>query len=121
MELFFSLIKAFIIGGLFCVIGQLLLNMTSLPLAKILVGFVICGVILGAIGVYGELVEFAGAGASVPITGFGFLLQKGIFDDVRQYGLMGIFTGALKASSAGVSFAILMGFLVALIFKPKKK
>ena len=108
-------------GGLFCGFGQLLLNRTSLPPAKILVGFVISGVILGAIGVYGALVEFAGSGASVPITGFGFLLQKGVFDDVRQYGLIGVFTGALKAGAAGISFAILMGFLVALIFRPKKK
>ena len=108
-------------GGLFCVVGQVLLNRTSFPPAKILVGFVVAGVVLGAIGVYEPLVKFAGAGATVPITGFGFLLQRGIFDAVRNDGPIGILTGALKAGAGGISFVIFMGVLIALIFRPRKK
>lgn len=119
--IFLKILKAFCVGGFICLVGQLLLNRTSLSPAKILVGFVVCGVILGALGLYGPLVKFAGAGASVPLTGFGFLLQKGVFDAIKSRGPIGILTGALTAGSAGVSFAVFMGFVVALLFKPKKK
>ena len=102
-------------------VGQALLNRTSLPPAKILVGFVVSGVVLVAAGVYAPLVEFAGAGATVPLTGFGFLLQKGVFDAIKNEGPIGILTGALTSGAAGISFAVIMGFLVALIFNPKKK
>lgn len=121
IDFLFKLLKAFCVGGAICLVGQAFLNRTSLPPAKILVGFVVFGVVLGAVGLYAPLVEFAGAGASVPLTGFGFLLQKGVFDAVRSSGPIGILTGALTSGAAGISFAVLMGFLVALIFNPKKK
>ncbi len=116
-----SLLKSFIVGGLICLIGQLLLNRTSLPPAKILVGFVVCGVILGGLGLYNKLVAFAGAGATIPITGFGFLLQKGVYEAIQQSGPIGILTGALKAGAAGISVAMFSGFLVALLVNPRKK
>ena len=117
----FKLLKAFCVGGAFCLVGQALLNRTSLPPAKILVGFVVSGVVLGAAGACAPLVEFAGAGASVPLTGFGFLLQKGALEAIKSEGPIGILTGPLTSGAAGISFAVFMGFLVALIFKPKKK
>ncbi len=117
----FNLFKAFFFGGLICLIGQLLLNRTKLPPAKILVCFVVCGVVLGSIGLYEPFLKFAGAGASVPITGFGYLLQKGVFEAIKLKGPIGLLTGALTAGAAGISFAIFIGFMVALIFKPKKK
>ena len=121
LNIMFKLLKAFCVGGAFCLVGQTLLNRTSLPPAKILVGFVVSGVVLVAAGVYAPLVEFAGAGATVPLTGFGFLLQKGVFDAIKNEGPIGILTGALTSGAAGISFAVIMGFLVALIFNPKKK
>lgn len=121
INILLKLLKAFCVGGLICLIGQALLNRTSLPPAKILVGFVVAGVVLGCAGIYEPLVKFAGAGASVPLTGFGFLLQKGVFDAIKTSGPIGILTGALTSGAAGISFAVLMGFVVALIFNPKKK
>ena len=114
-------LKAFIIGGLFCVIGQILIDKTRLTPARILVSYVVIGVILGALGLYQPLVEFAGAGASVPLTGFGFLLSKGVKAAVAEQGLLGALTGGLTAGAAGIAAAILFGFLVALIFSPGDK
>lgn len=114
-------LKAFIIGGLLCVIGQILIDKTKLTPARILVSYVVAGVLLGAIGVYKPLVEFAGAGATVPLTGFGYNLAKGVKDAVQQDGFLGIFTGGLKASAGGIAAAVFSGLLVSLIFKAKDK
>ena len=114
-------IKAFLVGGAICVIAQLLIDYTRLTPAKILVSFVVLGVILGGVGVYEPLVEFAGAGASVPLLGFGNTLAKGVQEAVREKGFLGILTGGLKATAGGITVAILSGLLVSLIFKPKDK
>lgn len=114
-------IKAFVIGGLFCVIAQLLIDKTKLTPARILVSYVMAGVILGALGLYQPLVDFAGAGATVPLTGFGNLLAKGVHKAVAEQGLLGALTGGITAAAAGISAAIFFGLLVALIFKPKEK
>ena len=114
-------IKAFVIGGLFCVIAQLLIDKTKLTPARILVSYVVAGVILGALGLYQPLVDFAGAGATVPLTGFGNLLAKGVHKAVAEQGLLGVLTGGITAAAAGISAAIFFGLLVALIFKPKEK
>lgn len=114
-------IKAFIVGGLFCVIGQILIDKTMLTPARILVSYVVIGVILGALGVYQPLVDFAGAGATVPLTGFGFTLAKGVKEAVTTDGFLGAFTGGLKAAAGGIAAAITVGALVGLIFKAKDK
>ena len=114
-------IKAFVIGGLFCVIAQLLIDKTKLTPARILVSYVVAGVILSALGLYQPLVDFAGAGATVPLTGFGNLLAKGVHKAVAEQGLLGVLTGGITAAAAGISAAIFFGLLVALIFKPKEK
>lgn len=114
-------LKAFIVGGLFCVIGQILIDKTKLTPARILVSYVVIGVILGAVGLYPKLVDFAGAGATVPLTGFGNLLAKGVKEGVQEKGFLGIFTGGLTAAAGGVGAAILFGWLAGLIFKPKDK
>ena len=114
-------LKAFLVGGLFCVIGQLLIDKTKLTPARILVSYVVIGVILGAVGLYPKLVDFAGAGAAVPLTGFGNLLAKGVKEGVQEKGFLGIFTGGLTAAAGGVGAAILFGWLAGLIFKPKDK
>ncbi|MBE6950284.1 MAG: stage V sporulation protein AE [Ruminococcaceae bacterium] len=114
-------VKAFAVGGLLCVIAQLLIDYTRLTPAKILVSYVVLGVVLGGIGVYQPLVEFAGAGASVPLLGFGNTLAKGVRDAIKDSGFMGIFTGGLKATAGGITVAIFAGLLVSLIFKPKDK
>ncbi|MDD6643975.1 MAG: stage V sporulation protein AE [Faecousia sp.] len=114
-------LKAFLVGGLFCVIGQLLIDKTKLTPARILVSYVVIGVILGAVGLYPKLVDFAGAGATVPLTGFGNLLAKGVKEGVQEKGFLGIFTGGLTAAAGGVGAAILFGWLAGLIFKPKDK
>lgn len=121
METFFCLIKAFFVGGLICLFSQVVLNKTNLPPAKILVGLVVLGAILGAAGIYKPILKFAGAGASVPLTGFGYLLSDGVKEAVKKFGFLGILKGGFTACSVGVSFALFMGFLVALFFKPKKK
>ena len=118
---FLMYLKVFLVGGALCAIGQVLIDYTKLTPARILVAYVVSGVILGAIGVYQPLVEFAGAGASIPLTGFGYLLSKGVKEAVAANGFMGIFTGGLSATAAGSSAAIIFGFLMALIFKPGDK
>ena len=114
-------IKAFVVGGLICVVGELLLLKTKLTSSRILVLFVVSGVILTAIGVYKPLVDFAGAGATVPLLGFGYSLAMGTMSAVREMGLFGALTGGITNTAAGVAAAILFGFLNAIIFKPKMK
>ena len=114
-------LKAFLVGGTICLLAQLLIDYTKLPPAKILVGFVVLGVLLGGIGVYQPLVEFAGAGASVPLLGFGNTLAKGVREAVTESGFLGVLTGGLKATAGGITAAILSGLLVSLIFKPRDK
>ncbi len=121
MEIFVNILKAFVVGGLFCVIGQILIDKTALTPARILVSYVVAGVILGAIGVYEPLVKFAGAGASVPLTGFGYLLSKGVKEAVDKSSLWGALTGGFTASAAGIAASIIFGLIVGLIFKPKDK
>lgn len=112
---------AFIIGGALCAIGQIVIDKTKLTPARILVGYVVIGVILGAVGVYKPFAEFAGAGATVPLSGFGNLLAKGVKEAVDQDGLVGVFTGGLKAAAGGITAAVIAGLLAALIFKAKDK
>ena len=114
-------LKAFIVGGLFCLVGQILIDKTKLTPARILVGYVVVGVILGAVEIYKPLAEFAGAGATVPLTGFGYNLAKGVKEAVRSDGFLGIFTGGLKACAGGIAAAIVAGLLSGLIFRPKDK
>ncbi len=114
-------LKAFLIGGALCLIGQILIDKTKLTPARILVGYVVVGVVLGALGVYEPLAEFAGAGASVPLTGFGNTLAKGVREAVDSDGFLGIFTGGLKATAGGITAAIVAGLLSSLIFKGKDK
>ena len=114
-------VKAFIIGGLLCVIGQILIDKTKLTPARILVSYVVIGVFFGGIGVYKPLVDFAGAGATVPLTGFGYTLAKGVKEAVRQDGFIGVLTGGLKAAAGGIAAAITAGLVVSLIFRDKDK
>ena len=114
-------IKAFIVGGLFCLVGQILIDKTKLTPARILVCYVVAGVVLGAIGVYKPLVEFAGAGATVPLTGFGNTLANGVKEAVARDGFLGIFSGGLTASAGGIAAAIFAGLLASLLFKAKDK
>lgn len=114
-------LKAFIVGGLICVIGQLLIDYTKLTPARILVAFVVLGVILGGIGVYQPLVDWAGAGATIPLTGFGNLLAQGTKEAIREQGLLGVLTGPLTAGSAGIMAAIFSGLAVSFLAKPKSK
>ncbi len=114
-------LKAFIVGGLLCVIGQVLIDKTKLTPARILTGYVVTGVVLGAIGLYKPLVDFAGAGASVPLTGFGYNLAKGVREAVNEKGLIGAFTGGLSSCASGIAAAIIFSLLAALIFRPKDK
>lgn len=114
-------IKAFITGGLLCLIGQILIDKTKLTPARILVSYVIIGVILGAIGIYDRIAEFGGAGATVPLTGFGYNLYKGVREAVDQQGFLGIFTGGLKASAGGIAAAIICGLVAGIVFKDKDK
>lgn len=114
-------LKAFLVGGLLCAVGQVLIDTTKLTPARILVAFVVVGVVLGALGVYRPLVEWAGCGATVPLTGFGYLLAKGTREAVAKDGLLGALTGPLSAGAAGISAAMLMGLLVSLFARPKEK
>ena len=114
-------LKAFLVGGALCLVGQILIDKTKLSPARILVGYVVCGVLLGALGVYELLVDFAGAGASVPLTGFGYTLARGVKKAVTEDGFLGIFGGGLKATACGITAAIIAGLVVSLIFKPKDK
>ena len=114
-------IKAFAVGGALCVIGQILIDKTKLTPARILVSYVVLGVFLSGIGVYEPFAEFAGAGASVPLLGFGHTLAKGVREAIRQTGFLGIFTGGLKAAAGGITAAIFAGLLASLLFKDKDK
>lgn len=121
MEIFIACLKAFVVGGIFCAIGQILMDYTKLTPARILVSYVCVGVLLGGLGVYKPIVEFAGAGATVPLTGFGYILAEGIQDAIAKDGMYGILTGGFIAGAGGISAAILFGFIVALISKAKDK
>ena len=114
-------IKAFLIGGGFCLIGQILIDKTKLTPARILVSYVVIGVFLSAIGLYEKLVDFAGAGASVPLTGFGNVIAKGVREAIDKDGFIGIFTGGLEASAGGITAAVISALLVSFLFKPKDK
>ena len=114
-------LKAFLIGGALCLIGQLLIDKAGLTPARILVCYVVAGVILGGVGLYGPFAEFAGAGATVPLTGFGNLLAKGVKEAVDEKGFLGIFTGGLKATAGGITAAIAAGLLASLLFRAKDK
>ena len=114
-------LKAFLVGGSICLLAQLLIDYTKLTPAKILVSFVVLGVILGGIGIYQPLVDFAGAGASVPLLGFGNTLARGVREAVQEDGFLGILTGGLKATAGGITVAITAGLLASLLFKPKDK
>lgn len=114
-------LKAFLVGGAICAVGQLLMDCTKLTPARILVLFVVAGVVLGAVGVYQPLADFAGCGATVPLTGFGNLLAQGTKDAIREDGLLGVLTGPFSAGSAGISAAMLSGLVVSLIARPKSK
>lgn len=114
-------LKAFLVGGILCAIGQILIDKTKLTPARILVSYVVIGVILGAVGVYEPFVEFTGAGASVPLTGFGNILAKGVREAIDEKGFLGIFIGGLKASAGGITVAIVSGLLASLLFRPKDK
>lgn len=121
MEVFMEYLKAFLCGGLLCLIGQLLIDKTSLTPARILVSYVVSGVVLGGLGLYKYVVEFGGAGATVPLTGFGYLLAKGVQKAVAEHGVLGALSGGVTAAAGGITAAIFFGYLVALIFKPKSK
>ena len=112
---------AFLIGGAICAIGQVLIDYTKLTPARILVSFVVAGVILGGIGVYEYIFDFAGAGASVPVTGFGYNLAKGVKEAVDEKGFLGIFTGGLTACAGGIAAALTFGLLMSALFKPKSR
>ena len=114
-------LRAFIVGGILCVIGQILIDKTKLTPARILVSYVVAGVIFGGLGIYQYLVDFAGAGATVPLTGFGYTLAKGVKEAVAEQNFLGILTGGLKATAGGITAAIVAGLIVSLIFKAKDK
>ena len=116
-----SLLKCFVVGGIICVIGQILIDKTKLTPARILVIFVTIGCILGGLGIYKYLVDFAGAGATVPLTGFWYNLAKGAIEGVKETGLVGAFTGGVKAAAGGIAAAVFFGYLASLISKPKMK
>lgn len=116
-----DLLKAFIVGGILCVIGQILIDKTKLTPARILVSYVVIGVILGGLELYQPLVDFAGAGASVPLTGFGNVLATGVKKAVGEKGLLGVFTGGLEAAAGGISAAVVAGLVASLIFTAKDK
>ena len=121
MDLFIQYLKCFIVGGVICVIGQILLDRTKLTNGKIMVLFLVVGAFLQAIGVYQALVDFAGAGATVPISGFGYSLAKGAMEEVKSEGLLGAFTGGIRNTASGITVAIVFGYLAALVSNPKSK
>lgn len=114
-------VKAFVVGGLICVVGQLFIDYTKLTPARILVAFVTLGVVLTAFGLYEPLVQFAGAGATVPLSGFGYAMAKGTVEAIREHGFLGVFSGGITASAAGVAAAVFFGYLAALVSKPGDK
>lgn len=119
--MFLDIIKAFLIGGIICAIGQLFIDYTKLTPARILTGYVVAGVIISAVGLYKPIVDFAGAGATVPLTGFGHLLAEGIRKAIEKDGFLGVFTGGMTAAAGGITAAILFGLIAALIFRQKDK
>ena len=121
MDIFINILKAYVVGGFFCIIGQILIDKTKLTPARILTAYVVGGVVLGAIGIYEPIAEFAGAGATVPLTGFGYLLSSGVKKAVDAYGLWGAISGGLTASAAGITAAIFFGFVMGLLFHSKEK
>lgn len=121
MSCFIDCLTAFAVGGLLCLIGQILIDYTKLTPARILVSYVVAGVFLTAVGIYEPIVDFAGAGATVPLTGFGYSLAKGVEKAVDEYGFIGVLTGGLTATSAGITAAILFGYIASLIFKSDDK
>ena len=121
MDTFLDYLKAFAVGGFLCVIGQLLIDKTKLTPARILTAYVVSGVILGAVGLYQPIADWAGAGATVPLTGFGNTLAMGVKKAVETDGLLGVFTGGFTASAAGICAAVFFGIIIALIFKPQDK
>lgn len=121
MGILIDCLKAFIVGGFICMIGQVLIDYTKMTPARILVAYVVGGVVLTAIGLYAPIVEFAGAGATVPLTGFGYSLAKGVTDAVNEYGFIGILSGGLTATSAGITAAVFFGFVMSLMFKSGDK
>lgn len=121
MGTFLEYLKAFAVGGAFCLIGQFLIDKTKLTPARILTSYVVAGVLLGAVGLYKPLAEWAGAGATVPLTGFGYLLAEGVKKAVEEKGVIGVFTGGFTAAAAGICAAVFFGYLVALVFKPGDK
>lgn len=118
---FMGFVKAFLVGGAICCVGQILVDKTKLTSARILVLFVVAGVVLGGLGIYPRLAEFAGAGATVPLPGFGNLLAKGVVEEINSQGAIGILTGGIKAAAAGIMAAVLFSFTAAVIFEPKAK
>ena len=121
MDIFMQFLKAFLVGGAFCVVAQVLIDKTMLTPARILVAYVVAGVILGAVGVYRPIVDFAGAGATTPLTGFGFLISKGVRAAVDEKGLLGALTGSLTAASGGIAAALIFGYLAALVSRGRPK
>ena len=121
MDIFLSFLKAFAVGGAICAVGQIIMDLTKLTPGRILVCFVVAGVVLGAVGVYAPLAKWAGAGATVPLTGFGNMLVQGTKQAIREYGWLGILTGPLCAGSAGITAAMLSGVVVSFLTKPKSK
>lgn len=121
MDIILKLVRAFIVGGAFCVIAQILIDKTKLTPARILVAFVVAGVVLGALGVYKPIVDFAGAGATVPLTGFGYLISEGVREAVNKQGLLGALTGGLTAAAGGIAAALVFGYLAAILFKGKRR
>lgn len=121
MELFWAMVRAFIVGGALCALGELLILRTNLTSARILVLFVTAGVALGALGVYEPLIEFAGAGATTPLTGFGYSLSQGAIKGAREEGLMGALSGGIAATAAGVAASIVFGYIAALCSRPRSK
>lgn len=121
MDIFYEYLKAFAVGGALCLIGQILIDKTKLTPARILTSYVVAGVVLGAVGLYKPLVEWAGAGATVPLTGFGYVLAEGIKKAVDEKGVLGIFTGGFTAAAGGICAAVFFGLVFALLFKPGDK
>ena len=121
MEILIELLKAFAVGGVICLIGQILIDKTKLTPGRILVAFVVAGVVLTAVGVYEPLVNWAGAGATVPLTGFGYAMAKGVEKAIAEQGIRGIITGGFTAASAGVTAAVICGLIASLIARPKEK
>ena len=121
MRILFSLVKAFLVGGFICMIGEVLVLKTKLTPARILVGYIVAGVIHSAVGLYGPLADFAEAGATIPLTGFGHALVTGVKRAVQEIGFMGAFTGGLTSTAAGIAAAVFFGTLAAMIFKPRAK